>query len=186
MPKHWFKVYRKLSSLGVCLAPPAASAYFPEKRKFAWSLRTFARLSQAARFAIAPHENVFAVAGHGRAFGRVPFLVWVKLAMVGCVGVTRPFSNPRPIQTLHRMLTRLNGIMECHTYVCRKILYDKPNEQDCLYLLTNGTFSASCDKIAQHDATCDKMLPHGEGRSKLVPPTIPSHLWLPLAVPNAV
>ena len=86
--------------------------------------------------------------------------------MVGCVGVTRPFTDPRPIQTLHRMLTSLKGIMGCHTYVRRKILYDKPNEQDSLYLLTNSTFSASCDKIAQHDATCtacDKMLPHGEG-----------------------
>ena len=86
--------------------------------------------------------------------------------MVGCAGATRPFSDPRPIQTLHRMLTSLKGIMECHTYVRRKILYDKPYEQDSLYLLTNGTFSASCDKIAQHDATCtacDKMLPHGEG-----------------------
>ena len=59
-------------------------------------------------------------------------------------GVTRPFSDPRPIQTL---LTSLRRTMECHTYVHRNILYDNPNEEDSLYLLTNGTSSASCDKI---------------------------------------
>ena len=64
--------------------------------------------------------------------------------MVGCAGVTRPFSDPRPIQTL---LTSLKRTMECHTYVHRNILYDNPNEEDSLYLLTNGTSSASCDKI---------------------------------------
>ena len=64
--------------------------------------------------------------------------------MVGCAEVTRPFSDPRPIQTL---LTSLKRTMECHTYVHRNILYDNPNEEDSLYLLTNGTSSASCDKI---------------------------------------
>ena len=64
--------------------------------------------------------------------------------MVGCAGVTRPFSDPRPIQTL---LTSLKRTMECHTYVHQNILYDNPNEEDSLYLLTNGTSSASCDKI---------------------------------------